>query len=132
MLSCVRGLFEKMQEWLERAGKGASQFVLKKGLGTADCITTLAIDLAEVYAHKSMFLAVFMDVLAAYDNVSIDILCDGLPAIECSTTVIKTIHSLVAKRQLLFYHENRWKPAIHVTGTRLYTLARAGRDKNRI
>lgn len=49
-----------------------------------------------------------MDISAAsaYDNVNIDILCDRLATIKCSTKVIKTIHNLFAKSTIVFYEEN--------------------------
>lgn len=102
LLSCVRKLFEKMLQtrmdhWIEREGKvDLSQFGLKKGFGTTDCTSILATDIAEVYARKNMCSAAIMDISAAYDNVNIEILCDRLAAIECSTIIIRTIHSLFA------------------------------------
>lgn len=59
-----------------------------------------------IRSQESMCLAVFKDISAANDNVNIDILCDRLSEIECSTTIIRTIHTLFAKRQLYFHYDN--------------------------
>lgn len=112
LLSCLRKLFEKMLQtridhWWESNKKSArTQFGFKKGFGTNDCITILTTDIATVYAQKSICLAAFLDISAAYDNVRIDILCDRLIRMNCPTAIVATISQLFARRSLHFHFNN--------------------------
>lgn len=112
LLSCLRKVFEKilhsrLDYWLESNKLGpATQFGFRKGFGTTDCLAILSTDLQTCYANKSICLALFMDISAAYDDVQIDILCGILSNLQLPRIVVKMIHLLFHKRHLKIYHNN--------------------------
>jgi hypothetical protein len=84
LLSCIRKLFERMlllrlELWAEKLKiLSGTRFGFRKGKGTTECLVVLTTEFKTAFHLKNQALAAFLDIIGAYDNVLIDILCREL------------------------------------------------------
>lgn len=108
LLSCVRKLLEKMlhtrlEWWLEHFSKlSPTQYGFRRGVGTANCLASLSACIYRAFAQKSICMALFIDIEAAYDRVNIGILCQKMANMGVPAKIVRFLHLLMYKRELHF------------------------------
>jgi hypothetical protein len=99
LLSCIRKFFERMlllrlELWAEKSGiLSGTQFGLRKGKGTTDCLAVL----------KNQVLVAFLDITGAYENVLIDILCRELKKEGVPVLLVFFLWDMMWEKHLYFF-----------------------------
>jgi hypothetical protein len=110
LLPCTLKLLEKilctrLDYWAEKHNVLSSgQYDFRKGRGTKNCLALLTTDVQTSFETKQQTMAAFSDILGAYDNVLIAILCDILreKEVPLRLQVVRFLFRLLWRKGLVF------------------------------
>lgn len=115
LLSCVRKVFEKLilvrlEYWAEKNKiVSNTQYGFRKCRSTRDCLALFTADINIAFVQKKEALACFLDILGAYDNVLIGILCEKLSNVGIPSSLVLTLWGLLKQKEMHFFINNEEK-----------------------
>lgn len=106
LASCILKTFERLiknrlEHWLEKENiLPNSQYGFRKSRSTIEAITALITDILTQFTGKSITIATFIDLTAAFDNIDLDTLHSKLNSIGIPTHLSLLLVSLYTNRRI--------------------------------
>jgi hypothetical protein len=85
----------------------ATFYLWTLGRGTRDCLALLTTDIQTSFEMKQQAVASFIDISGAYDNITIDILCNVLIDKELPPKIVRFLARLLWRKVLVFFADGR-------------------------